>query len=250
MNWSWLLPEIDGIPVLMYHRVWPGQSDDLTITPEKLREQWTYLQQEGYSTLSLPQYLDIANGKTEHYPKKSLLITFDDGYLNNLTYAYPLLKEMDWKATFFIIVNAIDGSAKKEEPGVNEKMGLKDLKKLDTNVVQLGLHGYHHEHFDQLNLDDIKTVMRTSSAIMDESGLHHYDVLAYPYGARPKKLRVLAELKLWMQEHGIQAAFRIGNQVSKIPSPDIYEIKRIDITGTDTLEEFKIKLKKGKLKPF
>ncbi len=234
----------------MYHRVWPGQSDNLTITPEKLRQQWSYLKDEGYATLSLGQYLDIANGKTRHYPKRSLLITFDDGYLNNLTYAYPLLKEMEWKATFFIIANTIDGTAPSEEPGINEKMTLQDLRKLDNNIVQLALHGYHHEHFDQLGLDDIKTVLRTSAAIMDESGLHHHDVLAYPYGARPKDRRALADLKLWMQEKGIQAAFRIGNQVSKIPAPDIYEIKRIDITGTDSLEEFKIKLKKGKLKPF
>ena len=53
-----------------------------------------------------------------------------------------------------------------------------------------------------------------------------------------------------MKENNIDAAFRIGNQVCRIPAPDIYEIRRIDIKGTDTMDDFRIKLRKGKLKPF
>ena len=59
-----------------------------------------------------------------------------------------------------------------------------------------------------------------------------------------------SRLKEWMKENNIDAAFRIGNQVCQIPAPDIYEIRRIDIKGTDTMDDFRIKLRKGKLKPF
>jgi hypothetical protein len=58
------------------------------------------------------------------------------------------------------------------------------------------------------------------------------------------------QLKRIMAEMGIKAAFRIGNKVSEVPAPDMYELKRIDIKGTDTVADFKIKIKKGKLKPF
>lgn len=249
MNLSWLLPTIKGIPVLMYHSVYPGVEDSLTITPEKLRQQWEWLKQEGYATLSLPQYLDIASGKTTDYPAKAILLTFDDGYLNNLAYVYPLLKELGWQATFFIIADTVDATNKPEE-GRWGKMGLKEMQQLDPAVVQLALHGYHHEHFNKASLDEIKAALYKSIEVMDASGLPYHKVLAYPYGARPKDATKLQGMRTAMKEMGINAAFRIGNQVSRIPAPDMLELKRIDICGGDSMEEFKIKLKKGKLRPF
>lgn len=249
MNLSWLLPSIKGIPVLMYHRVWPGIEDGLTIPPEKLRQQWEWLKQEGYSTLSLPQYLDIAAGNATNYPQKALLITFDDGYLNNLTYVYPLLKELGWQATFFIIADTVDGTNKPED-GPAEKMGIAQLKQLAPDVVQLALHSYHHEHFKRVSLDEITTALIKSIEVMDASGLPYHKVLAYPYGARPKDAAKLQGMRNAMKRVGINAAFRIGNQVSRVPAPDMLELKRIDICGSDTMEEFKIKLRKGKLRPF
>jgi peptidoglycan/xylan/chitin deacetylase (PgdA/CDA1 family) len=248
MHLHWLLPTIKGIPVLMYHRVWPGHNDELTIDPPKLKEQWSWMKKGGYHTLSLSEFLIAA--KTGKYPKKSFLITFDDGYTNNLEYVYPILKEFNWTATFFIIADNIDGTAKQSKNTANKKMDLVELKQLDPSIVQLGMHGYNHESFADHSIEDIKTILTRSVAAFDNSGLTYYKALAYPYGARPKNTAAFTELKKWMRDNGIEAAFRIGNQVSKIPAPDMYEIRRIDIKGTDTMEDFKIKLKKGKLKPF
>lgn len=232
----------------MYHRVWPGMANSLTITPEKLEEQWLWLKSEGYSTLSLSQFLDIASGKVKDYPPKSLLLTFDDGYLNNLTYAHPLLQRLGWQATFFIIGGTLDGTYSLSE-GHDQKMTTADLQQLDSSVVQLALHGYHHEHFKQKSPAELKEILQKSLDVFEQSRLPYYRSLAYPYGGRPKGME-LEQLKTMMQDMGITSAFRIGNQVSRTPVPDIYEIRRIDICGTDTMEEFKIKLKKGKLKPF
>lgn len=231
----------------MYHRVWPQENDGLTISPERLREQWLYLKNEGYHTLSMQEFLRIINDKLP-YPSKSILLTFDDGYKNNLEYVYPLLKELNWKATFFIIAATLletDG-----ETGISKKMNLDELRTLDPSIVQLGLHGYHHEHFSKLNNNEIKNIITQSVRAFEKNSLPFCKVLAYPYGDRPKNKKQFDELKTWMDSIGINAAFRIGNKVTRLPVNDIYEIKRIDIKGTDTLEDFKIKLKKGKLKPF
>lgn len=248
MNLSWLLPSIEGIPVLMYHKTTPGKEDSLTITPEKLEQQWTWMKNEGFSTLSLSQYIDIATGRTVDYPAKSVVLTFDDGYLNNKIYAYPLLQKMGWTATFFIIANTIEGTNEPESID-NVKMTLPQLQELDPAIVQLAMHGYTHEHFGRMTNEEIMVALQKSIEIFEASKLKYHKVLAYPYGGRPGS-KALSILKTMMSGAGITAAFRIGNQVSRIPAPDIYEIKRIDICGTDTLEEFKIKLKKGKLKPF
>ncbi len=248
MNWSWLLPSIKGISVLMYHKVWPGISDDLTITPEHLAQQWAYLKQQGYNTLSLPDFIGIIEAGAP-CPPKSLLITFDDGYRNNYQYAYPLLKEMGWQATFFIIAETLSLASSKENTP-DTKMSLAELKALDPEVVQLALHGLHHEHFSKLTSNEIKEVMQQSIAAFDNSGLTYHKVLAYPYGSRPKDAATNKSMKAFFKEMGLRAAFRIGNQVCKVPATDKYELRRIDIKGTDALHEFKIKLTKGKLKPF
>ncbi len=248
MNLSWLLPEGKGIPVLMYHKVWPGINDQLTITPERLREHWEYLKKEGYKTVSLQEYLDVVNGKRPQ-PEKVVLLTFDDGYVNNLTYVYPLLREFGWQATFFIIGGMLDGSYPEKGQGADEKMNAEHLRSLDPALVQLAMHGYHHKHMGNVGFEETLGELQESLNACVKSGLPFNMVWAYAYGGRPKGTQ-LAKLKQRMREIGIFAAFRIGNKVSAAPSPDSYELPRIDIKGTDTTKELAIKLKKGKLKPF
>jgi peptidoglycan/xylan/chitin deacetylase (PgdA/CDA1 family) len=185
----------------------------------------------------------------EAAPAKSFLLTFDDGYRNNLDYVFPLLKEFGWQATIFIIAGTLDGSLETEE-GINQKLSLADLNAMIDTHVNLGLHGYHHENFSETSMEDIRQAMLKSFSAFDEAGIAYEKVLAYPYGRRPKSAREFEELKEWMAEQGVLAAFRIGNKPQKSPAGDIYELKRIDIRGEDTLEDFKIKLRKGKLKPF
>jgi len=246
MNLSWLLPEAKGIPVLMYHRVWPGAEDDLAISPERLRQQWEYLKQVGYHSLSLPVYLDIVTGKGAA-PAKSVLITFDDGYRNNLLYAYPLLKEIGLQATFFIIGNMLDEIAAIETDAITQKMSVEELRSLDTGTVQLAMHGYAHKDLGKINAAEMSAEINSAVKAFEESRLSYHKVWAFAYGARPA---AMSELKKLMRSADIKAAFRIGNKVSRVPTTDIYELKRIDIKGTDTMEEFKIKLRKGRLKPF
>ena len=247
MNLSWLLPSGEGIPVLMYHKVWPGISDSLTITPERLREQWQLLRSEGYQPLSLPAYLDIATGNRQ-ISGKPILLTFDDGYRNNLMYAYPLLKEFGWQATFFIITGTIDGAVSNDTDEMEQKMNLDELKQLDPAFVQLAMHGYIHEDMSKISLIEARNALERSLQVLGSSSLRWHKVLAYPYGARPGK--DFAALKELMAGMGIKAAFRIGNRVSEVPAKDLFELKRIDIKGTDTIKNFRVKLKKGKLKPF
>ncbi len=247
MRLHWLLPKRSGVPVLMYHRIWPGQRDGLTLTPEDLRAQWVYLKDEGYHCLSMEQFLKISRGAA-HKPKKCFLLSFDDGYHNNLTYALPLLREFGWEATIFIITGTLDGSYDLGE-GIDRKLTADELHSICGANISLGLHGYHHENFSQTDLVEIRKALQQSFEVFEKSGLSYHKVLAYPYGARPKGAGQ-EQLSKWLSAHGIKAAFRIGNRPQKIPAKDVYQLHRIDIRGEDSLEDFKIKLQKGKLKPF
>jgi peptidoglycan/xylan/chitin deacetylase (PgdA/CDA1 family) len=244
-----LLPAVEGVPILMYHRVWEHSPDHLTITPAKLREQFAFLRDSGYNSIPLPEFLDAINKKSA-LPSRSILLTFDDGYYTHSSIVYPLLKEFSFQATFFIIGNTIDGTAPEQKDAINKKMSITDLKKLDPTIVQLALHSYNHISYGGNDLPKITEDLQKNIEVIEKSGCAFHKVLAYPYGQRPKTLSQSTMLKQSLEKSKIMAAFRIGNKPYKLPGNDNYEIKRIDISGNDSIKDFAIKLKKGKLKPF
>ena len=89
-----------NVPVLMYHHVHPA-GGMIAVTPEVFEQQIAGLARAGYTSLSAQQFADYLAGGT--VPEKSVLITFDDGYLNNWTYAHPVLQRYGMKAILFLI---------------------------------------------------------------------------------------------------------------------------------------------------
>ncbi|SPB13604.1 polysaccharide deacetylase [Caballeronia novacaledonica] len=89
-----------AVPVLMYHHVStsPGM---ITVTPDNFAAQMDYLARAGYRTISAAQLAAFLNG--EDVPAKSIVITFDDGYLDNWVHAHPVLKRHGFTALCFLV---------------------------------------------------------------------------------------------------------------------------------------------------
>ncbi|SEK03937.1 polysaccharide deacetylase family protein [Paraburkholderia diazotrophica] len=89
-----------AVPVLMYHHVStsPGM---ITVTPEHFAEQIACIAQLGYRTLSARQFADYLAGAP--VPPKSVVITFDDGYLDNWVHAHPVLQRHGFSAMCFLV---------------------------------------------------------------------------------------------------------------------------------------------------
>lgn len=90
------------VPVLMYHHLAEEGNDSTVITPTLFREQIAALSEAGYVTVT-PDDLAAYVNKGAALPEKPLVITFDDGYLSNYTYAYPILQEYGMCATIFVV---------------------------------------------------------------------------------------------------------------------------------------------------
>lgn len=95
------IPPVE-IPVLMYHHIAEKASSTAIVTPEKLESDFRTLQAEGYEPIFLSQLKDYLDGKCE-LPKKPIIITFDDGYLSNYIYAYPISSRYGFKINISII---------------------------------------------------------------------------------------------------------------------------------------------------
>lgn len=238
--WWYLRRYRSAVRVLMYHKVSNSHCDMLTVTTEQLTSHLNYLAQNNYQVIRLG---DIWQ-KT--LPKKPVLITFDDAYINNLELAYPLLKKHGMAATIFV-PSAYIGKTSSWDIDAAPLLSSRQLKELDTKIFSLGLHSHLHQSYKDLTASEIRADLTQNIAFFNQNQIEYLPALAYPYGARPKNRKALNDMYQIFEELGIKAAFRIGNRLNPWPFRNAYEIQRIDIQGTDSFETFKRKIKWGKL---
>jgi len=118
----------------MYHHVLP-KDGFICSSIENFTKQMNFLKQNGYYTLSSKEFYMYKKGKFKA-PKKSVFITFDDGWRNNAVYAYPILKKLELKATIFLVTGWINkASEKKEEFEALEHRECKKIAPINPHKV-------------------------------------------------------------------------------------------------------------------
>lgn len=122
-----------SIPVLMYHHV-NELKDKFTIFPADFQAQMEYLARKNYQTLFLDE---LVNALKEGKEKKRVALTFDDGYLDNWVYAYPILKKYNLKATIFIVTSRMREKSSFYRPNLedvwNEKVAKEKLPRISSH---------------------------------------------------------------------------------------------------------------------
>jgi peptidoglycan/xylan/chitin deacetylase (PgdA/CDA1 family) len=162
-----------AVPVLMYHHVSPVPGT-VTVSPENFADQMQALAREGYTTPTADEFADYLAGKIE-LPDKSVLITFDDGYLDNYVHAFPVLQRLGLRAVVFLVTGWIgDGSPRTHAgqsgappacPGHAEckaavREGRADQVMLRwsevaamTGTVECHSHTHTHQRWDEIHAD-------------------------------------------------------------------------------------------------
>jgi peptidoglycan/xylan/chitin deacetylase (PgdA/CDA1 family) len=247
---SILLPNIKGLPILMYHKISNEKSDDLTMLLADLEEQFNYFSENGYQSLSFTDLKNLCDNPKE-WPKKSVILTFDDGYVNNQIFLLPLLEKYKLKATIFLPLQHL-GKVNVWDEGNEPLMNIETVKQIESlPSIELGIHTFLHQNYKYLSIAQIKEDLCLCDNFLKEHQINVVKVLAYPYGGTHRKNPELnLQMKELLKKHGYWYALRIGNRINKIPLNDIYELFRIDVRGTDTFREFKIKIKKGRTRFF
>jgi peptidoglycan/xylan/chitin deacetylase (PgdA/CDA1 family) len=97
-------------PVLIYHHINPHSGDAVTVTPEVFAAQMGFLARSGFTTLSLDDLMGALYGDQE-IGDKVVVLTFDDGWLDNYRFAIPVLKQLDFHASFFVITGRVDAAS-------------------------------------------------------------------------------------------------------------------------------------------
>jgi len=213
------------IPILMYHyvRVVTDPKDTigigLSVKPALFAQQMQYLADNGYTTLTMQEVYDILQGR-KTLPAKPIALTFDDGYRDFYTAAWPVLQQHGFKATNYVITDFIGWDAYMTWPMLQELSA--------GGQVEIGAHSRSHADLRTLSADKLMDEVSGSKAIL-ETGLGR-PVGAFCYPAGFYNAAVSAAVR--------RAGYQTATTVQPGTQQNIqnqYELPRIRVNGPDSL---------------
>jgi peptidoglycan/xylan/chitin deacetylase (PgdA/CDA1 family) len=228
------------LPILMYHHVAPTGAAQFTrwrVAPEAFEQQLRILRDMGGYSVTLAQ-LQQAMINKKPLPGRPVLITFDDGYLDFATYAWPLLKRYDFSATVFIVAEFVGKSNSWDSVYFGEDLpllGWEQIKQLHAEGVEFGSHSLTHSPLTSLSPTEIVTEATQSRAIIERELGIPITTFAYPYGDLDPLVQYL------IRKCGYELGFSCRPSHSSYQD-SLLQLPRIEIEGTDSLEEFSNKL--------
>ncbi len=168
------------VPILMYHRVdrltpgLPSLTRALTVTPDDFAAQVRWLRRSGYRAITTEQ-LFAAMYEGGDLPDKPILLTFDDGYVDVLRYAAPVLRKARMPAVAYVITNRIEGSD-------TSFMRWRHLKRLQKAGFEIGSHTVSHRDLTALPGAELARELRASKRTLERGLGRPVNTIAYPAG--------------------------------------------------------------------
>lgn len=204
------------IPVLNYHKV-ADVHIALSIPPDEFARQLQYLADNHYSSVTLDElYAALHEGAA--LPPNPVMITFDDGYDDNYSAAFPLLQTYGYRAVIFVITDLMG------RPGYLTWEQAKEMS--DSGLVEIASHTVSHNALTERSDEQIRYEMTKSKQLIEEHLGNQVSFIAYPTGSF--NLHVASLIK----EAGYRGAFtiRFGN-VDR--ASNLFALERIPIFQTD-----------------
>ena len=217
-----MLMDAAYVPVIiMYHSVGSenidigGYEDKLNVPMQVFRDQMRFLSEHDYKVIPLENFVNkIKRG--EKIPRKTIAITFDDGLRNNFLMAYPILKEYNFPATFFVISGFV---------GQKSYVTWDDLSAMSKDVISIGSHTLFHKWLPDKKRPEIEKELVESRIMLENNTGRKVLTLSYPLGGFSEEVKEMA------REAGYIGACAT-NPGREYRSDDPYALKRIRISAS------------------
>ena len=244
--------DVVKVPLLMYHSVTNDDDASWTINVEKLEEHIKVIMDNGFTPVHFNQLIEYVDKGTP-LPDKPVCITFDDGYLDNFTLAYPIFQKYNCKATIFIVGSSVGMKTYKDtEHIINEHFNYeqgKEMVKSGLIDIQSHTHDMHqaeeYEKTDKIQKSVIKLQndnmieyvrklvndFKTAQKDIKENLGYDVTVLSYPGGCYDNMYELL------LKKLGIRVTITTTpgtNYIKKGEQNSLYKLKRNNIEGNIT----------------
>ena len=222
-----------GTAILMYHAI--GGEDEpasrYVLPASRFRRQLAWLKLRRYNVIGLEEFVRL---RTEHClpPSKSVVLTFDDGYADNVELGLPALEQYGFSATIFL-VTASRGRAEWRSAKEVQGRALLPLAEVRCLNGRLGFGAHSRTHLSLPGLEprELDREVSGSRSELEAALGAPVSVFAYPYGARSPEVEQAVERAGYIAACGIDPG-------RNRPSCDLFALNRLEVRGTDSLLRF------------
>ncbi|GAV21545.1 polysaccharide deacetylase family protein [Carboxydothermus pertinax] len=231
-----------GVIILMYHKVnpdWKTGGLGLRVPPREFDWQMHFLKENGFHVVSLNEAVDyLEYGKP--LPEKPIVITFDDGYRDNYYYAFPILKKYGFRATIFIITGIVGKTNEwdeREGKPTNYMLTWQQIDEMAKYGIEFGAHTVNHPRLTKVPLTVAEKEIVDSKKMLEEHFKRPIKYFCYPYGLYNDQI-----IKI-VKKAGFRAATttKLGINTKGV---DLYQLKRVRVTGHMSRRQFVEQLEK------
>lgn len=218
-----------AVPVLNYHQINDWAENPLTVHTDQFEKQMKYLKDNGYHTITPGELFD-AWEKGTPLPDKPIILTFDDGYVDNYQNAFPVLKKYGLKGTIFVVTDFMS-----QYPNYMTWEEVAELN--NSGIIDIESHTLSHPELDKLDKDDRWHQLKDSKDILEQRLGKQISFIAYPCGSYDDELVHLTK------DAGYRAAFTVHYGLTA-PNENPFVLDRIPIFGSNshTFLRFKLRL--------
>ncbi len=219
--------------ILLYHEFYetaPAESKySVASTPKRFEENIQQILAAGYKIIPLNALLEYQSGERA-LPKKSVILTFDDGYVSNYTMIYPLLQKYNIHATIFMSVASVD---------MPNKMSWDQLREMDqSGLVEIQSHSWDHDDHTAMSESRLRNqVFDSFSHLEYELGERSARLFAYPYGKNNAQTRAI------VKEYDVQMQVTTAWKALDMNALQLDQLPRLTISYDSNIAEI---LKVGK----
>lgn len=225
---SWRMPR-----VLMYHNFGPtppgGDPEHLFVGVQTFRAHLELLRRRGWRALSLDEFLATLDGAPA--PRKSFLITIDDGHESVLREAAPILAEAGLPSVLFVPPAVLGGPVTWNPAYADEQLSPKsEIATLAGTSMEVGVHSWDHSRMFGMDADELKLhVVQALDEVESMTG-HRPRSFAYPFGTHDRPARQA------MADAGYAVSFAVAREHGR------FAVDRIFVKGSDTPFVFLFKM--------
>ena len=171
------------IPIIMYHDITATKDVSWDVTPDELERHFQALQEGGYTPISMDQMVNHLRTGSQ-LPEKPVLLTFDDNYIGQYQYAFPLLKKYNYPAVWSVHTRFVGTGGKKPKATWDQ---LREMSK--SGLITVASHTVNHLNLKDLSDREIEKEVTESKKVLEKELGIAIDYFTYPEGDFTERAR-------------------------------------------------------------
>jgi peptidoglycan/xylan/chitin deacetylase (PgdA/CDA1 family) len=164
------------IPIIMYHDITAVKDVDWDVTPEELEKHFQTLQEGGYTPITMDRMVNHLRTGAQ-LPEKPVLLTFDDNYIGQYKYAFPLLQKYSYPAVWSVHTKFVGTAGKKPKATWDQ---LREMQK--SGLITVASHTVNHLNMKNLSNAEIEREVLESKKVLEKELGIAIDYFTYPEG--------------------------------------------------------------------